>query len=1347
MLYVGILYGQPVTLTFTGQDANHHYLQLNRVVITNMTRNWSETLSWPDTVQQMQNGVGIDDWEPSRFRLEQNVPNPFFGTTDVKLQTVERERTSLQIFDMAGNLVDYYEGVLDKGTHRFRISLAAAQTYFLKAKAGVCEAGLKMVNNGGGGANRIKYVGEDICYTLHPDASDKGNRDNPFAYGDTMEYVGFADAYGTESESNHITQAQYSSEAFVLQFAVELETPNVATAAVGQVTSGAAVCGGEVISDGGTTMTARGVCWSTLPNPTVSDNHTIDGSGTGVFTSNMTGLTASTTYYVRAYATNSIGTSYGAQEIFTTPLSNNSLNSMSSSDTVFLPDGRDCGSGCTYVSSVTFNSYSPADVIQSAEDILYVRLNIEHSSIGDLWIRLTCPNQQHATILKKYGVGSSSSCSNQIPASEWGWAYGEGGETGVAHFGEPVDDAGTECDSMPIGTCWNYCWSNATNQGYVYSNDYYIYSGVTSMQSIDSTNVAQMSNVYHPDDDFSNLIGCPMNGIWSIEVVDGWSLDNGFLCGWEIALNPLPTVCPPCPEVTTDTISNTTTTTATCGGNVTTDGGDAVTNRGVCWSTSPNPTIFDGHTIDGSGTGSFTSNLTGLTSGKLYYVRAYATNSFGTIYGNQVSFTTLGPPLVETSPVINIAATSATCGGNVTFNCGAEVTARGVCWDTWQNPTVSNNHTTDSSGMGIFSSSITGLVSGVPYHVRAYATNGYGTSYGEDVIFTTTPEVVTYSVSQITAKTAICGGIVISAGNAEVTARGVCWDTLPNPTVSNRHTTDSSGIGEFTSNITGLIPGTLYYVRAYATNVGGTSYGNEESFNAMDTTPTVYTHSVSSITDTSATCGGFVSTDGGAEVTVRGVCWSTSQDPTVNDNHTEDGSGTGNFTSYITGLVSGITYYVRAYATNSEGTTYGYEEIFTTTPSVAILSIGNITTSTVTCDGYVTSVGNVSVTARGVCWDTLPNPTVSNNHTTNGAGTGYFTSSITGLSPGMTYYVRAYATNIAGTSYSAEESFTTEDTTPTVTTLPISYISDISAVSGGIVTADGGATVTARGVCWSYLQNPTINDSHTEDGTGMGEFISNITGLLSGTTFYVRAYATNSEGTAYGEERAFIPYNCEDLTPMDYDNNSYATVRIGSQCWLKENLRTTHYADGTEIPAGTTSAYSVGYRYAPNNNEDSVATYGYLYNWAAVMHGAAASWANPSGVQGICPEDWHVPSDAEWTQLTNYVSSQSQYVCGSNSTYIAKALASTMGWDSNTYACTVGNDPSANNATGFSAMPAGCYETFNSYHNFGSNASFWTTTENGSTGAYYRDICSGFFTVDRFNDSKNIAYSVRCVHD
>ena len=425
-------------------------------------------------------------------------------------------------------------------------------------------------------------------------------------------------------------------------------------------------------------------------------------------------------------------------------------------------------------------------------------------------------------------------------------------------------------------------------------------------------------------------------------------------------------------------------------------------------------------------------------------------------------------------------------------------------------------------------------------------------------------------------------------------------------------------------------------------------------------------------------------------------------------------------------------------------------------PALITQVVNNITSSSATVGGIVTTDGGAAVFDRGICYSIIPTPTVSDNCVHIGQGTGSFSDNLTGLSPNTTYYVRAYAMNSVGTAYGNEVSFTTTTAIqlPTVITTAVNNVAQTIATCGGNVTSDGGATVTARGVCWSTSQNPTTTDSHTSDGSGTGSFTSNLTGLTSSTTYYVRAYATNSAGTSYGNEVSFTTADdvmqdgqpCPDApTVTDIDNNTYNTVQIGQQCWMKENLRTTRYANGVNIPMGSTYSFTDPYRYAPDNDNSNVSTYGYLYNWPAVMGNSSSSSANPSGVQGICPNGWHVPSNAEWTQLTDYVGSQTDYQCDNNSAYIAKALASETGWNANSGSCAVGNNPSSNNATGFSALPAGSYYGY--YDNFGYYANLWSATEYNVYNAYYRYLHYDNANVGRSYGYKGYARSVRCVRD
>lgn len=301
------------------------------------------------------------------------------------------------------------------------------------------------------------------------------------------------------------------------------------------------------------------------------------------------------------------------------------------------------------------------------------------------------------------------------------------------------------------------------------------------------------------------------------------------------------------------------------------------------------------------------------------------------------------------------------------------------------------------------------------------------------------------------------------------------------------------------------------------------------------------------------------------------------------------------------------------------------------------------------------------------------------------------------------------------------------ETAPTVVTSSITNITEISATGGGNITSQGSFPVTARGACWSTSSNPTISDVHTSDGIGTGSFTSNITGLNSNTPYYVRVYATNSAGIAYGNEVSFtttgdtVGQSCPGTPTVLYEGKTYNTVKLGTQCWLKENLNVGIRINGVQnqnAPNGTAE------KYCYDDLESNCDIYGGLYQWDELMQGSTTP-----GVQGICPPGWHLPTDAEWTILTDFLGGES--VAGGK-------MKSTSGWYNN------GN---GTNSSGFAALPGGYRGDFGYYGDLYGSADFWSSSQSDSTIAWNRYLYFDNENVGRGNYDKGDGLSARCIKD
>lgn len=421
--------------------------------------------------------------------------------------------------------------------------------------------------------------------------------------------------------------------------------------------------------------------------------------------------------------------------------------------------------------------------------------------------------------------------------------------------------------------------------------------------------------------------------------------------------------------------------------------------------------------------------LDSLAEGTTYYIRCCCVNKINSCKSKIEKFATIGYHLakVTTDSITNVSISTATINATL-HEKGTDKEAE-VGFYYAAHPNITENDVLvlvpEENKRDSFSYSYTliNLDDDKTFYVRAFVRNIKGIAWGEELSFKTTeiflPTVGNTTIKDITYTSAICSSNVSSDGGSDVLERGFCYSTSHNPTISNNKIKCTTL--DFSTTITNLSAGTTYYVRAYARNSKGTAYGRETSFSTKAyVLPTIITPSVSEITQNSITCTSSVTNDGGQTITGCGFCYSTSHNPTINDDKII--CTFSNFSGIISNLSAATKYYVRAYATNSVGTAYSSEVVVTTLAAPPTVKIENFivnTISSVTCTGNIVSSGSTQIAECGFCWSTSQNPTINNNHSQGVVTSNSFNASLTGLNPNTIYYVKAYAQNSAGISYSS----------------------------------------------------------------------------------------------------------------------------------------------------------------------------------------------------------------------------------------------------------------------------------------------------------------------------------------
>lgn len=1084
-----------VKVTFTAGTGTGQYCPFTSVVVSNVTRNWTETLNYPDTVLTL-TGTGVDEQLSTGFYLGSAFPNPFTGETRIPLKLAEVDEVWMRLFRADGVEVMSQTIRLDEGSHNIIVHLSSPGLAFLSVTTSRGRSVAKLVNEGRVGGDAIRV--EAVSVGKRGGIPSRGSVAKEFAPGDVMRYEALLEDGEAVVHSAAVTQPQYIDEMVTLRFSVGM--PTVTTNEVTEVTLTSAQCGGDVSYGGGLSVSARGVCWSTIQNPTVSGNHSFNGNGMGSFTGSITGLSAGTVYYVRAYATNALGTTYGAQKTFTT---------LAPPPDVTLPAVT-----TNNVSAVTQNSAMCGGKVTSDG-------NGTVTAFGVCWSTSQNPTIDDPCTVDGDGIGVFTSALTGLAPSttyyvrayatnEIGTAYGVQ-KTFITEDAPPGITIPTVTTNAVSDITQNgaVCGGNVTDDG----------NGTVTARGVCwSTNPNPSLNDSHSSDGegvgayYSTLVGLTAGTTYYVRAYATNSAGTAYGEQKTFATEtpPPPVVIP---TVTTAEVTGITAFNAICGGNVTDEGND-IAYRGVCWSTSPNPTVEDYRTNDGNGMGEFVSYLIGLTPNTTYYVRAFAANNAGVGYGAQMTFTTEeeGIPVGAIEGIFTVGSEQTVyfSQGNLQYQAST---------DTWRfadnqwdaiGEDNANVSSTFSGWIDLFGWGTSGREHG------AVCYQPWGTSVNDADYYAYGD--VNKNLNDETGEADWGYNAISNGGNM-----GHYWRTLTKDEwkclLNTRATSSGIRYAKATVNgMTGLIllpdDWQVSYQELYNTNVGDAAFASNvitaDQWSNMEQHGAVFLPAAGRRTTTLApsgvgTLGNYVAaTHGNANNNCVVFFNASSVYPNATNN-----PGVDRYFGQSVRLVR-----------NANVIPAGV------LPTVNTFGATDITAYSALGHGRVISDGGSDVMERGVCYTWFPNPILTDYYTNSGEGTGDFEGQMTGLRPNTVYYVRAYATNALGTAYGPQKSFTTAVGVPWVNTLSVSNITQTTATCGGWAENVGGYAVpvqiTARGVCWSRSPNPTIANSHTNDGTGECNYTSQITGLQPSTFYYVRAYATNSAGTAYGPQKTFV---------------------------------------------------------------------------------------------------------------------------------------------------------------------------------------------------------------------------------
>jgi uncharacterized protein (TIGR02145 family) len=706
-------------------------------------------------------------------------------------------------------------------------------------------------------------------------------------------------------------------------------------------------------------------------------------------------------------------------------------------------------------------------------------------------------------------------------------------------------------------------------------------------------------------------------------------------------------------------------------------------------------------------------------------------------------------PSITTNTITEITTTTSTSGGNVTDDGGAPIITKGVCWNTSDNPTIVNNKTTESGGAASFISNISQLSPNTSYYVRAYATNSAGTGYGKSVSFKTlgdkpSSNVLNASNIQLYSAT-LNGSINPNSFSTIITFEYGVSTNYGSTIIAPQSPISGDSNNDVSTDLSGLTPGTTYHFRIKAENILGVTYSSDMTFITLGQVPSATAQPATNLLLTSAKINGSVNPNFLSTTITFEWGTSPSYGNTVSASQSPiTGNTVVNISADLSGLAPGTTYHFRIIAVNGLGTTSSNDMTFITlgqAPTATAQTANDLQLYTATVNGSVNP--NYLSTTVSFEWGisaSYGNTVSASQSPITGNTVVNISADLSGLAPGTTYHFRIKAENILGITYSSDMTFITLGQAPTATAQTANDLQLYTATVNGSVNPNYLSTTVSFewGTSTSYGNTVAASQSPITGNTAINTS-ADLSGLAPGTTYHFRIKAENILGITYSSDLTFTT-----LTPItDIDGNVYGVLTIGSQVWMTENLKTTKYNNGDIIGTTTPALLDISgeltpkYQWPCDGNESNVAIYGRLYTWFTA-----------TDPRNICPTGWRIPTDYEWTALTNYLENNG-YGYGGSGTHIAKSMAATSHWIADPTLGVPGNDQTSNNASGFNGIPGGVRSSYTGgvdFSSLGGSTAWWSSTELEANIAWQRILVFNNNDVLRsyFGGKKN-GIAVRCI--